>query len=272
NVSADKVRYHKIIIMTDADVDGSHIRTLLLTFFYRQMPVVLEKGFIYIAQPPLYRAKKGQSETYLKDEAALTEYLLSSGLDSFQFKGKTTDQATLRQMVLNIQKFKSLLDASSAKYDHDVLYYLLTKVSDLDEVLKSEAKLKAALNDMKDWIHVNPAKGITDFDSAVTEKDGKVMATVTTTRYADRKISLFSVDTLNASEIIELRTLWKNIQGVSKLPVTIEQGANEFSFESYDEFFEHVMTTTKKGRLMKLSPFLWASKLNRAVSLFKTTH
>ena len=270
NVSADKVRYHKIIIMTDADVDGSHIRTLLLTFFYRQMPVVLEKGFIYIAQPPLYRAKKGQSETYLKDEAALTEYLLSSGLDSFQFKGKTTDVGTLRQMVLNIQRFSTLLDASSAKYDQDVLYYFLTKVADLDEVLKNETKLTAAINDLKDWINVNPAKGITDFASATQTNDGKVMATVTTTRYADRKITLFSADMLNASEIMELRQLWKSIQGVSKLPVTIEQGANEFSFESYDEFYEHVMTTTKKGvyiqrykGLGEMNPEqLWETTLN----------
>ena len=247
NVSADKIRYHKIIIMTDADVDGSHIRTLLLTFFYRQMPEVLEKGYIYIAQPPLYRAKKGQSETYLKDEAALTEHLLKTGLDSFEVKGKKVETAELRKFVLGIQKFNSLQHASSRKYDKDVIYFLLSKVADLEATLKDEGKLTQALNDLKAWIANQPTLGVTEVEFTVQTTDGKVEAIVETTRYADRMKTVLSADMINYSEIVEIRSIWNHMQSISKLPMTIVKGTDEQSFENYNEFYDNIMENSKKG-------------------------
>ena len=117
---ADKLRYHKIIIMTDADVDGSHIRTLLLTFFFRQMPELIERGHIYIAQPPLYKVKRGQSEQYLKDERAREDYLITNGLDGAVLRvGGTQERGAqdLRAIVEESRIVRQVLAQLHGRYD-----------------------------------------------------------------------------------------------------------------------------------------------------------
>lgn len=110
----EKLRYHKIIIMTDADVDGSHIQTLLMTFFYRYLKPLIENGHIYIAQPPLYRYKKGKKEIYLKDEKALSEYLIEHGIENFEFSG--IGNAELLEVLKYISHYRSVLKELEKRY------------------------------------------------------------------------------------------------------------------------------------------------------------
>jgi DNA gyrase subunit B len=143
----EKLRYHKIIIMTDADVDGAHIRTLLLTFFYRQMPEIIERGHLYIAQPPLYKVKRGSSEQYLKDEKALENYLIDTGLDGVSLalgNGAERAGADLREIVDEALSVRAAIEALHSRYSRQVIEQAAIAGALSPEVLSNPDNAKAA--------------------------------------------------------------------------------------------------------------------------------
>ncbi|HEV7257436.1 MAG TPA: DNA topoisomerase (ATP-hydrolyzing) subunit B [Bosea sp. (in: a-proteobacteria)] len=153
----EKLRYHKIIIMTDADVDGAHIRTLLLTFFFRQMPELIESGHLFIAQPPLYKAARGKSHVYLKDERALEDYLVETALDGAVFKTSAGDGASfverggsdLRGLVEEARGIRNTLSQLHSRYDRRVVEQMaiagaLHPISEENEAQANEAATKIA--------------------------------------------------------------------------------------------------------------------------------
>jgi DNA gyrase subunit B len=144
----EKVRYHSIVIMTDADVDGSHIRTLLLTFFFRQMPELVEKGYVYIAQPPLFKVTKGKKEMYLKNEAALDNYLLDLGIESTTLtgsSGKVFQGPGLKQLLSTVQSFGVLLDRIDRRRDRRLIEALVGATAIRREMLEDPEALTSEI-------------------------------------------------------------------------------------------------------------------------------
>lgn len=145
----EKLRYHKVIIMTDADIDGSHIRTLLLTFFFRQMPEIIEKGYLYIAQPPLYRIKRGKSEFYLHDDDAFDGFILNAGSDGMTLKGKKGSLTghELEQLLRTISEAASILRVYERNgMNAEILGYLAELQSFTKDSVLNKSELEAAAN------------------------------------------------------------------------------------------------------------------------------
>jgi DNA gyrase subunit B len=160
---ADKLRYHRIIIMTDADVDGSHIRTLLLTFFYRQMPELIERGHIYIAQPPLYKVKFGKNEQYIKDDSELNQLLLKIALESASIQtpsGELIQGSALDELARNYQVIQAVVDRLSRTMDEDALRAIAAGVPlNLDTeaaAQESAERLRVALKESLDSLALAP--------------------------------------------------------------------------------------------------------------------
>ncbi len=177
--NADKCRYHKIIFMTDADVDGAHIRTLLMTFFFRQMPELIERGYVYIAQPPLYRAKRGNSETYLKDDEAMEEYLISSGTEGAVLQLADGTQIAGADLVARVEQARVARNLILAMSRH-VPYRIIGQMAIMGmfggntayddsfaqrlDMMEPEYERgwKCAMNDKNEYVFTRTLRGVTE--------------------------------------------------------------------------------------------------------------
>jgi DNA gyrase subunit B len=188
--SLDKLRYHKIIIMTDADVDGSHIRTLLLTFFYRHMRQLIDKGYLYIAQPPLYKVKKGNNELYLKNEQALQDYLVESTISDatiMLYNGAEIIGNDLEGVIKAVIRFTTLLDQVSKKFNRQIAECLAIKDLLGNQIFDENKtnEINQALNilnlgditpDKTDWQFIVNANNIEFFRFVRGVKESKILS------------------------------------------------------------------------------------------------
>ncbi len=220
-----KIRYHKIVLMTDADVDGAHIRTLILTFFFRQMPQIIERGYLYIAQPPLYKYKKGKIEKYLKDENELLKFLSDIGLghlDITDSRNKVLDKTLVQNLLEKLSRFHELLDMAGRRRAKQVIEYIVEH-EDID--LSSLADEQSA-NTLKDNIiaHVKGlfegqfvfAEGTTEFD----QEHSRYRINLETRINNIPQISMIDSELFSGGEVVELRRIKSQMNELALAPFT----------------------------------------------------
>jgi len=237
-----KIRYHKIVLMTDADVDGAHIRTLLLTFFYRQMPEIIEKGYLFIAQPPLFRVKKGKTEKYIQNEQEMQNMLLDLAAEDIAvpLKGQEVKGRALVPFLKKLASYERLIEwFERRRKDPLVLRFLLREGTD-KAILKDKAGLKELLKKMKAEI-----PGITFGDIYDDEEHQEYGVEITRQNY---KIVLDSSDRgTNRPEYRELEALYNTIRDMGVPPYKITTKDGQKDIPTTTALFQYVFEASRKG-------------------------
>jgi DNA gyrase subunit B len=242
-----KLRYHKIIIMTDADVDGSHIRTLLLTFFYRQLPGVIENGYLCIAQPPLYRVKRGKTERYIRDDSALEDFLIDIGIENIAVSN--LEGESLKTWVKKFQHCEKLLDFIERKgKDRRLTLALLGQPGFSVELLKEKESLARALGAAEEVIRSQHQDLLPV--SFTIEEDNKVGSyrIVATAKMNGSGIRLvLDTDFLNSPEIMEIEKTINELRVIGAAPYTLMEKGEPIVLASQKAVVDYIHSRTRHG-------------------------
>ncbi|WP_340680215.1 DNA topoisomerase (ATP-hydrolyzing) subunit B [Paraglaciecola sp.] len=252
----DKLRYHRIIIMTDADVDGSHIRTLLLTFFYRQMPELIERGYIYIAQPPLYKTKKGKQEQYLKDDDSLTKYLTSIALDEAAIhvneNAPPINGIALEKLVEQYQTASIMINRVSRVMPKVILNKLV--YSNLLEIedLSSESTLSDFAQIFTDELSADEIDGATYSFSIKQniERNNYYVAVIIRLHGIDTEYAL-DQEFVGSTEYKRIKELNTSINGLVEQGAFVKRGEKTKSISSFVDALDWLMAESKRGQYIQ---------------------
>lgn len=252
----DKLRYHGIIIMTDADVDGSHIRTLLLTFFYRQMPELIERGHVYIAQPPLYKIKKGKQEQYIKDDEALELSLVQSALDNARLhlggNGLPITGAPLEKLLLEYLSINTILNKLSRAYPKPILNALIYSPA-LDETSFSQRdKVEAVTQKLTQLLEAKGDVPIRYSFEVFQDLEKNIwLPKVNVIHHGIQNTFLINKDLFVLEEYKKMIAFGNKLQDLIQDGAYIERGDKKQSITTFAESVEWLMAEAKKGQTIQ---------------------
>jgi DNA gyrase subunit B len=241
----EKLRYHRIIIMTDADVDGSHIRTLLLTFFYRQMPALIERGHIYIAQPPLYKVKHGKTERYQKDEHELKQYLLRLALSEAELhataSGGPLSKEAFEQVAKEYLLAEAVIERLSRLVDPEVLHALLRQPVDFD--LSDE---KAARRSAQALAAILVGRHIT-VEAQFDDKTERYLLAINKTQHGIVHVTHIDTDFVHSGDYAQIRRTAQVLQGLLGEGAYVRRGEHRHPVREFREAIDWVLAEVRRG-------------------------